>query len=319
MSFNVENLFDIEHDAGKDDFTYLPLKNKQTDEHKLFCSQQKGFYQKECLEFDWNQENLNYKFQSIAKMIHFAEKQGPDILILIEVENLKVLRELNDKYLNGVYKQVLLIEGWDARGIDIGILSKLPLNGEATLHRIPFKPADGLDLERIQKTRGILQATFELPNKEKLTILGAHFPSQGSPTVARAQAVDFLKSQIQKNSETSYVIAGGDFNIIATEENTHQYFGKNLSSVGSVSHLVGCHHCEGSHNYKKSWSFLDALIFSTNLSQENSQYQLVKDSITTIKNPEFLNKFGEPVRFDENKKAGVSDHLPFYARIRKVK
>ena len=54
MTFNVENLFDTEDDPGKDDYTYLPLAQKQTDEHKKKCA---GIavdrWRDQCLNWDW--------------------------------------------------------------------------------------------------------------------------------------------------------------------------------------------------------------------------------------------------------------------------
>ena len=37
MAYNVENLFDTQHDPGTEDFTYLPLSQKQTPQIKTYC------------------------------------------------------------------------------------------------------------------------------------------------------------------------------------------------------------------------------------------------------------------------------------------
>lgn len=319
MSFNVENLFDTDHDLGKEDYTYLPLAKKQSDDSKAYCAAQASFRKQECLGLNWTSEILDKKLSGIAQVILSIDKNGPDNLILIEVENEKVLQLLNQKYLHSAYQTVILIEGWDPRGIDVGFLSKLPLAGQPQLNKIPFKATDGLDVERATKTRGILQIPVELPNKEKLTIFGAHFPSQGNPRVTRKQSVEYLTSLIEQESKKGPVIGGGDLNITDIEEQETHFFSENFSKVGMVSHLVGCKSCLGSHLYRKSWSFLDALIFSKNLDVQtgSSGYVLDPESIQVVRHPIHINKFGEPIRFNDETGAGISDHFPLYARLKK--
>ncbi|MBP3935471.1 MAG: hypothetical protein J6D44_16620, partial [Pseudomonas sp.] len=55
MTWNVENLFDTEHDAGKDDFAYLPLSVKRAHpEYLASCTKiEVPAWRKECEENDW--------------------------------------------------------------------------------------------------------------------------------------------------------------------------------------------------------------------------------------------------------------------------
>ena len=75
------------------------------------------------------------------------------------------------------YRPVVLIEGTDARGIDVALLSKLPLLGEPLLQ--PLILPDFPD--RQGDTRGVLQATFVLPDNSRLTAFSVHFPAPLSP------------------------------------------------------------------------------------------------------------------------------------------
>ncbi len=50
-----------------------------------------------------------------------------DVLAVQEVEDIEALREFNRFDLNRMYRYVALLEGNDARFIDVGVLSKLPL------------------------------------------------------------------------------------------------------------------------------------------------------------------------------------------------
>jgi hypothetical protein len=110
------------------------------------------------------------------------------------------------------------------------------------------------------------------------------------------------------------VIFGGDLNIIRTEEATKSYFKNELSQAGAVSHLVGCTHCLGSHNYRGDWSFLDVLVFSKNLNEVG--FELVTDSFQIVKTPVNTSTEGTPNRYNPENKSGVSDHFPLYSRVK---
>lgn len=317
MNFNVENLFDNIHDENREDFTYLPLKQKQTEAHKAICAKiLQPWYKDECLNFDWNDEIVTAKLKNLSEVILSVEGQGPDILVLQEVENDRILSRLNKEYLaKAGYQTQVLIEGPDTRGIDIGVLSRFPLVGSPTLHKIPYKGKTEKDQKGMNLSRGVLEVNLKLPNQDTLTVLGAHFPSQGNPRYWREQSVQFLTKLMREKSAKNMVVASGDLNITHEEEQETGFFGKEFSQVALVSHLVGCKKCEGSHNYRKSWSFLDVILFSKNLGDEGTgSYKLETESITTIKNP--IHLFGSiPKRFKPENKEGVSDHLPLYSRL----
>ena len=58
-----------------------------------------------------------------------AERDGklPDILCLQEVENLDAIRRFNEDHLDDHYPYMLLVDGWEPRNIDVGVLSVLPI------------------------------------------------------------------------------------------------------------------------------------------------------------------------------------------------
>jgi hypothetical protein len=324
MSYNVENLFDAEHDEGKDDETFLPLALKQSGAIKEKCDSLKNkSWQKDCLETDWTEELLNTKLKHISDAILQVDSQGPDILIVLEVENIKILKRLSEEYLKQAsYQTVVLIEGPDKRGIDVGLLSRLPLAGEAQLHTLDLKSEDKEPIE----SRGILNVPLKLPNGETLTILGVHFPSQFNKTPVREQAIaqlnEIVKGLYKSKGDRSLVVAGGDFNISAKEETENQLFSKNIGETWKVSHLIGCRDCLGSHFYKGEWAFLDALLFSPHLVNEKNEalqgkWQLDNSSITTPREGKFQVNFdGTPLRFSPRKPLGCSDHLPILGRLR---
>ena len=236
----------------------------------------------------------------LAKVIKAAK---PDILILQEVENLKLLKAFNRKHLN--FPTVALKEGPDQRGIDVGILSTLNLTDQPKLHL--QKTSSG----RTKKTRGILEANLKLANGESLKIFGLHFPSQGSPTRARKEAINLLNTLLKKSS--GLVVAGGDFNIVEKES---FLYNENLAQNWKVSHLMGCEKCKGTnyYRYKRSWSFLDALLFSKNFDQT---WKIDRKSIRVFNDLPLQNsRYKTPAKFNNGHSPfGVSDHWPVVVDI----
>src|SRR5690606_1342504 len=134
MNYNVENLFDTLHDKGKLDYTYLPKKVKDSSpEVQKYCkSQTVHAWKEECFKLDWSEEVVEAKMTNIARVIKASNNgKGPDILVLEEVENKSILKQLVDKKLSSLgYKYISLIEGPDSRGIDVGMISRFPIVSE---------------------------------------------------------------------------------------------------------------------------------------------------------------------------------------------
>jgi endonuclease YncB( thermonuclease family) len=316
MTFNVENLMDTKHDPGKMDYQYMPLADKQSEDHKAVCAQMKRG-KKECLEFDWSEKELLKKMQRVSAAILAADGgRGPDLLILQEVENISVLETLTRGHLAGAgYRVIVLIDGDDFRGIDIGMLSRLQLEGKPVLHKIPFNPE--------KASRDILEARFKLPGGGTLIALGIHFPSQASTVEFRIQAMVFLNSLIKSMPKDSPVIAAGDFNVTSDEVLKYNFFSKYASDLWLVSHDMVQFPYKGTTYYppQDNWSYFDVILFSKNLGDKagkTSGWRAVPESIK-IENSSKLqyqikngNKY--PRRFEDG---GVSDHWPVSAVIKR--
>lgn len=323
MSFNVENLFDTTHDEDRNDYTYLPLLLKlKTPAYQQACKDNNSgnsYRLNECLSTDWNELQLDRKLKNLTQVVLGVDGNGPDVLMLIEVENENVLNIWNKNYLQKAnYQTVVLLEGPDKRGIDVGFMSRFPLVGKPLLHAIPWKPANDEDKKWMEQSRRILEVTVKAPNGDPITFLVAHFPSQANPSYWRKQVSEFLAKIIKEKGPNAMVIAGGDLNITHDEESKEHIFRDILSQGGAVSHFVGCRECPGTHNYRKSWSFLDAHIYSKALLAEGlGSYQVLPNTIDVIRyNDVHLKKGKYPKRWDYERMDGVADHFPLYVRLK---
>ncbi|PIP94385.1 MAG: hypothetical protein COW00_01050 [Bdellovibrio sp. CG12_big_fil_rev_8_21_14_0_65_39_13] len=324
MAYNVENLFDTHHDAGKEDYARLPLSSKKNDKHKAICSKERNsYYRDECLNLDWSQEVLERKLARLTDVIkQVNDGKGPDLLFLEEVENINVLNLWMEKHLKTLgFKEVVLLEGPDNRGIDTAFISKLPLQGPANLHQVKFQAINGLKSNDLSNSRGILEANFVLPNKQILTAFALHLPSQAAPSEKRRQVLESLGQRVKDLPSDRVIVAAGDFNITHLENIRENLLEKWVKPLFLVSHEIGCNHCEGTHNYRGEWSFLDMMFFSKNLqlSEGKTGWAVIPESITTVSSSKYQiqgNSF-TPSRFGEGRDTtGVSDHLPIMSVLR---
>lgn len=319
MTYNVENLFDWQHDKGKNDLTYLPKAEKQNAAQRYVCSgMRREKWRDQCLNYDWSEPNVRKKMEQLSKVVLSVNKgRGPDVLILQEVENKNILDLFRNDFLRAAsYETAVLIEGPDARGIDVALLSRLPLNGKAKTHGIPFK---SISKERAMDTRPILEVPLKLPDGSPLHVFGVHFPAPYHPWKMRKEAFNFLNTLIKDLPKNATAVAGGDFNVPSEEEKKRRLFKDIAGSKWQVAFYEGCSKCKGSHYYapKNSWSFLDSLLLAKKSKTKGAQkvWSLDTASIKVVKTPVQLNDKGHPQSFDLKTKEGASDHLPVYAEI----
>ncbi|MGE3681865.1 MAG: endonuclease/exonuclease/phosphatase family protein [Bdellovibrionales bacterium] len=325
LTFNVENLFDLKDDPEKNDETFLPLALKNASpalQNKCRVQNDSSYRQSECLEYDWSRAAYNRKLSRITDVVaQVNEGWGPDILILQEVENREVLEDWRKIHLSRMgYHTISHAEGPDERGIDVAVISRLPLVKGPVLHPVDFSNVHGIDPKTIRPTRGILETHLQLPGGDRLAVFAVHFPSQGAPTELRKVAVETLLNVTRQMPPGTHVVTGGDFNITAREEWTQKYFRDLISRHFEVSHLVGCAKCAGTTYYKdnNSWSFFDVLLFSKDLAPGSGGWEVDRNSIRVVNSSVYqMSRFGTPARFDGGRgPVGVSDHWPMYAEIR---
>jgi endonuclease/exonuclease/phosphatase family metal-dependent hydrolase len=229
------------------------------------------------------------------------------------------LNQLNKDYLkDSKYITQVFIDGPDKRGINVAFLSRFPLVGTPILHPIPWEPKNEEDKKWMERSRRILEVTVRAPNGSPITFFVAHFPSQSNPTYWREQVAKFLAELVKSKGPEANVVAAGDLNITHEEEQEFHIFRDILGQSGAISHFIGCEKCQGTHHFKKSWSFLDAHIYSKGLlSDGQGTYELDRKSIDVIRyNPIHLKRGKYPNRWNDETMTGVSDHFPLYARLK---
>ena len=316
MAFNVQNLFDNADEPGKDDKAYLPLGDKQSTAHIDECNTiPVESWRDECLYLDWSDEAIDHKLGVVAQTIQQVNGGlGPDIIALQEVENVDILERLRREFLaDSGYLPAVLLEGTDVRGIDVAFLSRLPISGTPTLHELDL-PEEYAD--RAGDTRGLLEATFELPDGSLLTGFSVHFPAPFHPTEMRELAYAHLNSIRENLPAKRNVFAAGDFNTTGTEDDQKSMLERFVRPYWTVAHDT-CFDCPGTQYYSRdrTWSFLDMILFSP-ARGEKTTWQIRADSVRLAnRNTDQVTKDNTPQRYNADARSGVSDHWPIVATI----
>lgn len=193
--YNLENLFDTCHDAGKNDYEFLP----------------EGSYH-------WTADKYAHKLVNLARVLsEMGTDELPDVgcaaIGVAEVENAKCLTDLcNEPPLKARGIQFVHIEGPDQRGIDCGLLYNPSLFSVRNVKLVPYIYTRPEDAGRA--TRGFLIVSGTLAD-EHVTIVVNHLPSRGAPSIARedgGQQLRVVKDSLLKDDPAVKLFIMGDMN-----------------------------------------------------------------------------------------------------------
>lgn len=356
MQYNVENLFDVEHDTGKEDFEFLPLSSPFKSECATITNPN---YRRSCEQTDWNASRLAMKIDQIKRAVT-VQGELPDILALQEVENPAVVRMVADAL---GYPNFYVAESRDSRGIDVALLYRTRLLGYVSHRQVPVGPNSPLMATR--PTRDILAVYFSIqrpisiPERSRrlaatagqtLAVYVNHWPSQGNPAPNRVLAAEALKDAM--NADRSqygsgfHAIAMGDFNTIPADA-PHPFasviqdpaWNESLLDVQEIyeggafqqdsSRMLG-RMAPGSYFFRRDfgWNRLDRIFVSKNL-HDRRGLDLIPETFRIV-SADLLSKevrsaancpgFLVPKDYDHNtddvNQAGFSDHYPVIVKLR---
>lgn len=299
--YNLENLFDTIHDAGKNDFEYLPTDAKK-----------------------WNTEKYMAKLQNLSKVLSELSRDkvpdGPAVIGVSEVENRRVLDDLlkQPALISTGYK-VIHYEGPDKRGIDCALLYNpkqfIPLSHKLVLS----EPFEG---DTVHLTRGFLIVNGILAGDNVCFIVN-HWPSRGTADPVRVHAARQVKvladSLLRKDRKLKLIIMG-DLNDDPMD--------RSLAALGAKKYQKDVKKGNfynpwwetledkgvGTLLYRGKWNLFDQIVLSPTLLN-------AKKGLTYDHNEVFMRDYlfqqdgnykGSPLRTFGGKVwlNGYSDHLP---------
>ena len=158
--YNLENLFDITHDEGKNDYQFLP----------------DGGYK-------WNELKYQHKLHNMAQVL---SEMGTDVIKGVgcavigvsEVENAHCMQDLCDQpELKARDFKFVHVEGPDHRGVDCALIYQPKLFTVRDVKLVPY--VYELPKDSARATRGYLTVSGTLAD-EHVTIIVCHWPSRFS-------------------------------------------------------------------------------------------------------------------------------------------
>ena len=163
-----------------------------------------------------------------------------DVIAMEEVENRGYLQRFVDVFLAELgYEHVVLYEGNDLRGIDVCVLSRLPVGPVRSYRHLRFTDADG---NTRTFNRDVIAVTIEPPGAEPLEIWPLHLKSNSGGRefaepirLAEANQIrKLLDDQLTKNADARILVVG-DFNDVWQSETLQTIVGGGPNALWSVA------------------------------------------------------------------------------------
>lgn len=202
-NFNVNNLF-VRYKFGRTFPGDMSQKSGVTDANVGYLP----MYQKGAFEI------FNAQQRALAALaITRGGTVSPDVLCIQEVESLIALREFNERFLGNAYPYAIVLDSRDLRQIDVGVLSKYPIDS-ITTH------VDDQSEGNFIFSRDCLEVRIIVKKNTPLTVFINHFKSKlalGKTSLAKQQ--ERLRADARRTLQSTTVarlvkerFAGSAFN-----------------------------------------------------------------------------------------------------------
>ena len=281
ISYNVENLFDCQHDTLKNDSSFLP----------------DGMHH-------WTYYRYQTKLDRIAQVIvNISGWESAALVGLCEVENTRCLRDLCYRLKRFHYKYVHY-ESDDERGVDVALLY------DSTKVKVLKSKPLKVDLNE-DRTRDVLYACCLLNKRDTIHTMVCHLPSQlggGATTHWKRQAA---KQVIQQQIDSIYsvhpeatIVVMGDMNSEAKDD----LQGMNNLMIGLAKEG------KGTHKYHGIWSCLDQFYVSSRL-LEKAGARIFAPAWLQEEDTKYLDLQPKRTYVGFRYHDGYSDHLPIVLHV----
>lgn len=314
--YNLENLFDTCHDAGKNDYEYLPNKG-------------------------WTGMKYTHKLHNMSRVL---ADMGTDVLPGVGCAFIGVSEVENRNALNALVSQPALkernfqfehIEGPDRRGVDCALLYNPALFKVKNTRLVPYVQEKAKDSTFY--TRGFLTVRGELGGDD-VAVIVCHWPSRFSGPFYResaARQVKVVKDSLLRINKNMKVMVMGDMNDDPTNKSMTGYLNAKpeISQVGPDDmynpwYNILAKEGKGTLFYNGSWNLFDQIVLTPNMLNQKGSKDY--SSLKFWKNQVFRRDYliqqegqykGAPLRTQAGGRwlDGYSDHLPVVVYLVKEK
>ena len=278
--YNLENLFDTIHAAGKNDYEFLP----------------NGSYKWNTLKYTNKLTNMSQVLASLCTEVgKMKNPLGAAVIGVSEIENRTVLEDLlKQPALKDRGYEICFVEGPDRRGVDCAFFynpALFKLEHSMLVPYIYLKEGDpctiGFDwkdgrVEAIPElrgdttyiTRGFLVMSGQMEG-EKFHFIVCHWPSRSAASPVRERAGDQvkeLKEALLKQDPNSHIVIMGDFNDDPKNKSMRKNLGckEKQEACGADDLYNPWYHFlykvgQGTLLYQGNWNLFDQIVFTGNL------------------------------------------------------
>ena len=293
VEMNCENLFDCEHDEGKNDEEFTPGGERQ-----------------------WTPARYWRKLNGVGKSLLSCADDLPDIVAIIEAENDKVLTDFTRKsLLRNAHYDFLMTDSPDLRGLDVALLYQ-----PGSFKPLCYDAIEVTPLKSMRPTRDLFYVKGIAFETDTLHIFVVHAPSRYGGEIAtiphRRLVADRLCKALDELPVGANIVVTGDFNDYADSPSMRLLMSHGMHNV--TKQAVGQNGARGTYRFQGEWRSIDHVLVSS------AMVPLV-DSVY-INDAKFLlqrdQDYGgvKPYRtFNSGRyqRDGLSDHLPLVVRFRK--
>ena len=281
ISYNLENLFDCEHDTLKNDSSFLP----------------DGMHH-------WTYHRYHTKLDRIAQVIvNISGWESAALVGLCEVENARCLRDLCYRLRCFHYKYVHY-ESPDERGVDVALLYDSTKVNILTSRPLPVILSG-------DQTRDILYVEALIEKKDTLHTMVCHLPSMLGGAAATEWKRQTAKRVIQHQIDSilavqpnAQILVMGDMNGEPTNDLQH------LTNLMLSTDRVG----QGTHKYRGIWSCIDQFYVSHALTNK-ARASIFAPNWLLEEDPKYLDTQPKRTYIGFRYHGGYSDHLPIVLRL----
>lgn len=208
MTFNVENLLSRYNFRKFEEEGLISLMDVESEEER-----------QQLIRTHWNQLHDEIRVFTALSI----KEAAPEVICLMEVENLRSLKFFHDRYLRRTwghgfndYKHQVLIEANDPRGIDVAVMSRFRITAAASNQEregAVLYP-DGVKHERIFR-RDCLEVNIKKQNR-MLTVFVCHFKSmaggrrqtKGRRAAEAAAVREIIEERFDDPAGANWVVVG---------------------------------------------------------------------------------------------------------------
>lgn len=291
VELNCENLFDTQHDVGKEDSEFLSDGIRHWTPTKY-----------------WN------KLNDIGQEILSCSDDLPDFVALVEVENDSVLRDLTRRsLLRHAGYQYLMTESKDVRGVDVAFLYQPHC----------FRPLcyDYLEVPVVndmRPTRDVLYVKGQCVSGDTLHVFVVHAPSRYGGELEtqayRLQVSQVILKALSHINDQSKVLIAGDFNDYADSPSIQLLCHSGLINVTRGAR--GLHGAPANYRYRGEWHSLDHVLVSPGLAAKVDNSYINDAPFLMEEEPTYGGKRPRRTFRGMRYQRGYSDHLPLVVRFK---